>query len=280
MIEISHSSPQPPGEMGGVGLFDSGVGGLSVWQAVRQALPAHNLTYFADQKYCPYGPRPREEIRALSARITALFIARRCAVIVVACNTASAAALYYLRDAFPDIRFVGMEPAVKPAASRTRSGKIAVLATQGTLEGDLFTHTRDSIARGIQVTTVYPQDWVVRVERGEQDSEATLQSVRRVIEPLLEDGVDEIALGCTHYPFLAPVIVRVAAGRASVLDPSEAVARETVRHVRELDVPPSSSPTRVFYTSGDPDAFARVMEKLLEIRGQRVKHADPPLHHD
>lgn len=258
--------------MSKIGLFDSGVGGLSVLRGVSRALPSHALVYFADQKYCPYGPRPQKEIRALSKRIVEFLVSENCRVIVVACNTASAAALYYLRETFPDVSFVGMEPAVKPAASATRSGKIAVLATRGTLEGELFANTRAEYANGIEVLTVYPRDWVARVERGEVDSFETFESVRAVIEPLLDAGVDEIALGCTHYPFLAPLIAKIAKGRATVLDPGDAVARQTARVSATRIVRSDAAP--LFFTSADPREFKRVLEKLLPLRETVVFHSD------
>ncbi len=253
-----------------IGLFDSGVGGLSVWRAVARTLPQHNLVYFADQKFCPYGPRPQNEIRALSKRVVEFLITQNCDIIVVACNTASAAALYYVREQFPHIVFVGMEPAVKPAARATRSGRIAVLATPGTFAGDLFSNTRDEHARDVQVLTVYPPDWVTRVERGEIDSPAAFASVHKVVEPLLAQGVDEIVLGCTHYPFLAPLIEKIAHGRATVIDPSNAVAAQTALRVQERALPMTDSPTYHFYTSGDADAFALVLKKLLEVENVRV----------
>lgn len=249
-----------------IGLFDSGVGGLSVFRAVARELPAHDLVYFADQKYCPYGPRPQKEIRALSKRIVEFLIAEHCSIIVIACNTASAAALYYLRETFPHIAFVGMEPAVKPAASATRSGKIAVLATQGTFAGELFSNTRDEYARNVQVLTVYPSDWVARVERGEIDSSETFASVQNVIEPLLAQGVDEIVLGCTHYPFLAPLIENIARGRAHALDPSDAVAAQTALLAQKKSPPPTTASGQyTFFTSGDAAAFSGVVEKLIGV---------------
>ncbi len=255
-----------------IGLFDSGVGGLSVFRAAARELPTHALVYFADQKYCPYGPRPQDEIRALSTRIVEFLIQQTCGVIVVACNTASAAALYFLRETFPHIAFVGMEPAVKPAANATRSGKIAILATRGTLQGELFHRTRNEFAREVEVLTVYPSDWVARVERGEMDSPETFASVQRVIEPLLAQGVDEIALGCTHYPFLQPVIEKIAQGRAAVIDPSDAVAKQTARILATIEVSqaPKVLGTRTFYTSGNADEFARVLKILLPAANARV----------
>lgn len=257
-----------------IGLFDSGVGGLSVLRAIARELPHHSLVYFADQKYCPYGPRSADEIRALSERITRFLAAQSCRVVVVACNTASAAALYPLRASFPDTMIVGMEPAVKPAASATRTGKVAVLATQGTFAGELYTRTRDEFARDVEVLTVYPTDWVERVERGEIDSEETLASVRRVVEPLLDAGVDEIALGCTHYPFLVPLIEVVTQGHATIVDPSDAVARQTARVLAELGLEQDMHKSAIFYTSGDVGSFARVLEKLTGYEHTRVFHSD------
>lgn len=274
--DSSPSTPSPQVQLrnlkrgGEIGLFDSGVGGLSVMRAVARELPEHDLVYFADQKYVPYGPRAPQEIRALSARITKFLIQQNCRVIVVACNTASAAALYFLRETFSEITFIGMEPAVKPAASATRSGKIAVLATRGTLEGELFLNTRDEFAREIELQTVYPSDWVARVERGDIDSPETFASVRAVIEPLLDVGVDEIALGCTHYPFLAPLIEKIAQGRATIFDPSDAVARQTARVAHELALEKSPIATRSFFTSGDVNEFTRVLQKLLATKPTQI----------
>jgi glutamate racemase len=267
--QASLSSPTLPESntsdaTGKIGLFDSGVGGLSVLSALTRVLPNTDLVYFADQKYCPYGARDPQEIRARSQRIVEFLLAQNCRVIVVACNTASAAALYHLRATFPDIPFIGMEPAVKPAAYATHSRQVAVLATKGTLEGELFAHTRDAHAREVQVHTVYPEDWVERVERGEIDSPETEAKVRRVIEPLLEAGVDEIALGCTHYPFLSPLIEKIAQGRVTILDPSDAVAKQTANIIASQNLAVSKQGTSLFYTSGEPKEFARVLHKLID----------------
>lgn len=248
-----------------IGMFDSGVGGLAVWRAVARKLPQYDLVYFADQKYCPYGPRPPQEIRALSKRIVEFLITKNCGVIVVACNTASAAALQYLRESFPHIPFIGMEPAVKPAARATRTGKVAVLATRGTFDGELFVRTRDEHARDIEVLTVYPADWVARVERGEIDSSGTYLSVQTVIEPLLAQGVDEIVLGCTHYLFLAPLIERIAQGRATLWDPGDAVAAQTAVIAQRTLLPQDHDPQYTFYTSGDAAAFSALLKALIHV---------------
>ncbi len=258
-------SPSSP-----LGFFDSGVGGLSVLRVVQRELPHEDLIYFADQKFCPYGPRPAEEIRALSRRIVEFLLAQNCKAIVVACNTASAAALEHLREAFPHIPFIGMEPAVKPAAQSSHTRTIGVLATKGTFQGQLFQRTREQHANGVEVLTVYPPDWVERVERGEIDSPETEASVRKVLQPLLEARADELELGCTHYPFLTPLIQKIAGDRVNVIDPSEAVARQTLRVLRERELlnPQTREGTRVYYTSGDMAGLARVLRKLLGETGE------------
>ncbi len=259
------ASPSSP-----LGFFDSGVGGLSVQRVVQRELPHEDLIYFADQKYCPYGPRPAEEIRALSQRVVEFLLAQNCKAIVVACNTASAAALEHLRETWPRLPFIGMEPAVKPAARDSHTRTIGVLATRGTFQGQLFQRTRERHASEVEVLTVYPPDWVDRVERGEIDSPETEASVRQVLQPLLEAHADELALGCTHYPFLTPLIQKIAGDRVNVIDPSEAVARQTLRVLRArgwLNAQTREG-TRIYYTSGDVAAFARVVEKLLGDTGE------------
>ncbi len=253
-----------------IGLFDSGVGGLSVLRAVRRELPHEDLIYCADQKFCPYGPRPPAEIRTLSRRVVEFLLERGSKAVVVACNTASAAALDYLRQTFREIPFVGMEPAIKPAAQNSSTRKIGVLATAGTLQGELFQRTRAAYAGEVQVLVQYPADWVERVERGDVDSPETEASVRQALQPMLEAGADEIALGCTHYPFLTPLIEKIAGRRVSILDPSDAVARQAARVLRErglLNSHPGEGRC-TYYTSGDPSAFSRVLEKLL---GEKVE---------
>lgn len=261
----------------GVGLFDSGVGGLTVLRAVRRELPHEDLIYCADQKFCPYGPRPAAEIRALSRRVVEFLLAQDCKAVVVACNTASAAALDFLRQGFPEIPFVGMEPAIKPAAQNSNTRKIGVLATTGTLQGELFRRTRAAYAGDVQVLVQYPPDWVERVERGDIDSPETEASVRQALQPMLEAGVDEIALGCTHYPFLTPVIQEIVGTRVSILDPSDAVARQTARVLRDRGLlnPRPGEGERTYYTSGDPSAFSQVLEKLSGERAV-ARHFDKP----
>ncbi len=209
-----------------IGVYDSGMGGLTVWRALREALPGESLVYLGDGKNCPYGSRPREEVRRLADEAVAALAAEGCKMVVVACNTATAAAIDFLRRKYAPMPIVGMEPAVKPACLHTRSGVVGVLATERSLDGELFRRTAARYAAGVKVVAAAGTGFVELVER---DLEATPEAeacVRRVLEPILGQGADQIVLGCTHYPFLLPVIERVAAGSgAAIVDPSPAVAR-------------------------------------------------------
>ena len=255
--------------MNRIGLFDSGVGGLTIWREVVRVLPHHDLVYFADQAHCPFGSRSPEEIRLLSQRATELLLTHGTQLIVVACNTASAAALDHLRSTFPQIPIVGMEPAIKPAIAESRTRKIGVLATPGTFSGALFARTS---ARFSDDATIIPQTvkgLVEKIERGEIGSAETEQLLRRSIEPLIEAGVDEIVLGCTHYPFVAPLIRQIVGDHIALVDPSAAVAAQVARVVdaRGWRTDSHHSARYRFLTSGDPQAFARIMEKLIGYRG-------------
>ena len=212
-----------------VGFFDSGRGGLCILDAFRRLCPRAETEYIADSRHCPYGNRPPAEIRRLSDACVRRLIARGCGMIVVACNTATAAAIDFLRAKYPGVPFVGIEPAVKPAALRSKSGVIAVLATAGTFSGRLYNETRERCAKGVTVIAAIADEFVGLVERGETGGAKVEAVVRAKIEPLLKAGADKIVLGCTHFPHLRGAIEKVVAGRAEVIDPSEAVARQAKR---------------------------------------------------
>ena len=209
-----------------VGFFDSGVGGKCVLDAFRRLCPDEETVYVADTAHCPYGNRPREEIVRLSEECVRKLLDRGCKMIVVACNTATAAAIDVLRANHPEVPFVGMEPALKPAVQTTRSGVVGVLATAGTFRGRLYNATKARFAMGVSVLSTVADEFVTLVERGETAGVEVEKVVRARVEPLLEAGADRIVLGCTHFPHLKPVIERVCAGRAEVLDASDAVARQ------------------------------------------------------
>ena len=212
-----------------VGFFDSGVGGMCILDAFRRLCPAESTVYIADSANCPYGNRPAEEIVRLSEANVEELLSCGCKAVVVACNTATAAAIDHLRRKYADVPFVGLEPAVKPAALRSRTGVVGVLATEGTFGGRLYNETKEKFARDVVVIATVADEFVTLVERGETSGPAAEAAVRARLTPLIDAGCDMIVLGCTHFPHLRPLMEKVAAGRAAILDPSDAVARQARR---------------------------------------------------
>ncbi|NCP87034.1 MAG: glutamate racemase [Anaerolineae bacterium CG_4_9_14_3_um_filter_57_17] len=252
-----------------IGIFDSGVGGLSVWRAIRQQLPNEALIYFADQGHVPYGARPLAEIRHFSEQITRFLLARQAKLIVVACNTASAAALAHLRQTFSQIAFVGMEPAVKPAAEQTASGVVGVLATPATFQGALYASVVERFASGVTVLQDTCPGLVTQIERGNLAGDETRQILEKALTPMLSRGADTVVLGCTHYPFVIPLIREIGGEALRVIDPAPAVARQIQRVLasRRLEAEASSPPQFTFYTSGSPAAFDAFLSLLLGETG-------------
>lgn len=254
-------------EQATVGVFDSGVGGLSVVRELMTQLPWQPLLYLADQAHAPYGERSLAEIRTLARGITRYLLNAGARVIVIACNTASAAALHFLRQEFSGIPFVGMEPAVKPAAERTRSRHVGVLATQATFQGELFASLVERFGAEVTVHTQVCAAWVPLVEAGELAGAAARQAVAECIAPLLAQGVDELVLGCTHYPFLRVLIEEIAGPQVEIIDPAPAVARQTVRVLSQSGwlAPQEAAPQHRFCTTGDPRRFRRALRHLLGL---------------
>ncbi|PWH18054.1 MAG: glutamate racemase [Anaerolineae bacterium] len=254
---------------GAIGIFDSGVGGLSVLREVRAQLPNEALMYFADQAHVPYGPRPLEEVRAFSEEITRFLLEQGAKLVVVACNTASAAALHYLRGKFPHVPFVGMEPAVKPAAEQTKSGVVGVLATPATFQGALYASVVERFAQGVTVLQDTCPGLVGQIERGALEAAETRAILEKALYPMLERGIDTVVLGCTHYPFVIPLIRQIVGETARVIDPAPAVARQVKRVLEAVEATRLSSesvPIR-YYTSGAPASFDAVLSVLGMERG-------------
>lgn len=247
-----------------IGVLDSGVGGLSILREIRRQLPAEDVIYFADQGHVPYGPRPLAEIRAFTHAITRFFLQHGVKAVVVACNAASAASLHALRESFPDVPFVGMEPAVKPAALNSRSGVIGVLTTKATNQGELFASVIDRFAAGVRVETQVCPEFVALVEGGEFESAAAYEAVGAALAPLLAAGADQLVLGCTHFPFLAPAIAAAAGPDVAIVDPSAAVARQTGRVIDACRSAPGHAGAVRYYTSGDPAAFLALAGRLVD----------------
>ena len=215
-----------------VGVFDSGVGGLSVLRSIRDLLPHENLIYVADSAHLPYGEKSRDFVEHRAVAISQFLVSQGVKAIVVACNTATSAAITALRQRF-ELPIVGVEPALKPAVEKTRCGVVGVLATSGTLHGEKFHQLYERFATRVEVLMQSCPGLVEQVESGELSSARTRALVKRYVAPLLEHGADTLVLGCTHYPFLTPVIQEVAGTSVSVIDPSPAVARELQRRLAE-----------------------------------------------
>jgi len=249
-----------------IGIMDSGVGGLSVLRHIWDLLPTENLVYFADQEHVPYGPRPADEIRQYSKAITLFLLDQEAKVVVVACNTASASSLNFLRKTFPQVPFVGMEPAVKPGAERSTEGKIGILATAGTFGSRRYASLMARYAQGVFVYEDPCPGLVEQIEAGELASLETEQILWRALEPMLAAGVDTIILGCTHYPFVLPLIQQLAGPGVSVIDPAPAVARQVKRVLqgRSLLAQTAEAGTLRVYTTGDPVSLEQTGYQLLE----------------
>lgn len=211
-----------------IGVYDSGEGGKSVLKELVAQMPQEDFIYFADTANCPYGPKAPEFIMERAFRISDFLIGKGCEMIVVACNTATAAAIDSLRARY-DIPFVGMEPALKPAALRSRSGVVGVLATAGTFKGKLYLNTLSNFSGEVRVIEKVGEGLVETVEKGILDGPQVEALIHKCIDPMLEQGADHIVLGCTHYPFLQPVIERIAGEGVTVINPAPAVARQAKR---------------------------------------------------
>lgn len=242
-----------------IGVFDSGVGGLGVLSHLRRLAPSVDLVYVADHSHAPYGPKTLAEVAARSEAIAGWLIEQGCDVVTIACNTASAAALHRLRATYPGTLFVGMEPAIKPAAATTGTGNVGVVATAATFQGELFASVMERYGSEVEVVTAACPTWVDLVETGRTDGPDTEFQVRRCLEPMLRAGVDVIVLACTHYPALIPVIARVMGPGVEIIDPAPAVARQAAR----LGGPKGAGSGRTrLVSTADPAALATAMDRL------------------
>ena len=215
------------------GFFDSGFGGMCILEAFLRLCPDEPFVYVADNGNCPYGNKPQADIIAISDRLTRELVeTHKCGIVVVACNTATAQAIDFLRRKYPQTKFVGLEPAIKPAAQGSKSGVVGVLATRGTFKGRLYRETSARFAGGVKVITQTADEWVDLVERNVTDGEEAERKVREKVEPLIAAGADKLVLGCTHFPHIKKLIESAAAGRAEVVDPSEAVAKQIRRMMK------------------------------------------------
>ena len=252
-----------------VAVFDSGVGGLSVLRHIRSLLPKESIIYIADQMHVPYGPRTQQELIQLSRAITRFLLSQQAKMVVVACNTATAAALKDLREQFPEIPFVGMEPAVKPAAQQTKSGKVGVLATVQTLSSERYASLMHRFASHVQVLENPCVGLVDKIEAGEIAVNGTESLLRSCLDPMLASGVDTVVLGCTHYPFVLPLIEAIVGTAVTIIDPAPAVARQTARIVQKhnLETTATTPPTIRMMTTGPVSVFEKQLAHLIGYEG-------------
>ena len=269
--------PQPDAP---IGIFDSGVGGLSVWRQVVHHLPAESVLYLADQAHVPYGNRSAAEIQHFCLAVADELVLQGCKALVVACNTASAVALQPLRLRYPDLPIFGLEPAVKPAVALTRSGVVGVMATPATFQGQLYRATVGRHASDVQVVEQVCIGLADLVEQGQLEGDDCDHTLRRFLEPMLAAGADTIVLGCTHYPFVIEAIRRLVGPSLAVLDPAPAVARHLgeVLRQRGLAQPSDGRPaSHRFFTTGDPPAFDRAVARLVgaDCRSASLRWQEP-----
>jgi glutamate racemase len=236
-------------------------------------MPEESILYFGDQAHVPYGSRSMEQIQTFSEAITRFLVAQGAKIIVVACNTASAAALKYLREKFSDVPFVGMEPAVKPAAEHTQTGKVGVLATPATFQGALYASVVERFANGVELFQDTCPGLVQQIEKGNLSGEETRHILESALQPMLKKNIDTVVLGCTHYPFVIPLIQQIVGQGVRVIDPAPAVAKQAARllEAQGMRDKPGSKGYVKFCTSGDPGELKSLLPMLLGESGEVQK---------
>lgn len=254
-----------------IGIFDSGVGGTSIWKEIHKMLPAEDTLYLADSANAPYGEKSKEEILRLSIKNTEFLLGRRSKIIVVACNTATTNAIDYLRANY-DVPFIGIEPAIKPAALQTKTKKVGVLATKGTLSSSLFHNTSKLFAEGITVLEQEGRGLVELIEAGKVQSEEMRAVLEEILHPMLAQRIDCLVLGCTHYPYLLPVLKELLPENITIIDSGEAVARQTKAVLEKNDLlrTDGNTQTSVFYSNKDIE----VLKSLVDCPDAQVSHLD------
>lgn len=256
-----------------IGIFDSGIGGLTVTAAIRQALPTERLLYFGDNAHVPYGQRSLDEVRGFSHAIVDALINAGCKLIVIACNTASAAALASVRAAHPGFPFVGMEPAVKPAVEHTSTGTVGVIATTATFQSELYASIVERFAGDVEVLHQPCPGLVKQIEAGETSSPTTEAMLRGWLQPMLDRHIDALVLGCTHYPLVRPLIERIVGPGVRIIDPAPAIARRVDHLLREHGLRSAAVLGGLqCWTSGEPAHFAHTLTQL-GMGGTEVRQA-------
>ena len=261
------------GSQAPIGAFDSGIGGLSVLRAIQQRLPGEDFIYIGDQANVPYGPKGLAEVRRLSEGIVRFLMGQRAKLIVIPCNTASAAALHSLRRQNPGYPFVGMEPAVKPAAEHTETGVVGVLATPTTFEGELYASVVERFGRDVTILQDTCPGLVNEIEAGRAEGPEARRILEGALKPMLAKGLDTVVLGCTHYPFAFETIREIVGEMVRMVNPAPAIARRVEQLLDEMDLknPRSNGGQTRYLTSGDPEAMKIRLKELLGERSEVEK---------
>ena len=249
-----------------IGIFDSGVGGTSIFKEIKALLPYENTIYLADSKNAPYGNKSKDEIIALSIKNTELLLKKKCKLIVVACNTATTNAIKTLRANY-DIPFIGIEPAIKPAALNTKTKAVGILATKGTLSSELFHQTTDLYSKNIKVIEQVGEGIVPLIENGKVNSEEMKELLKTYINPMLKADIDYLVLGCTHYPYLIPLLLEMLPNSVKIIDSGEAVAKQTKavlenKELLNLNTIPSKND---FFTNGNPEVMTSLLDGIYNV---------------
>ncbi len=247
-----------------IGIFDSGVGGLGVLREIRKHLPHESIHYFADSRNCPYGSKTKEDALSLSRKNIEFLLRQNCKLIVIACNTVTAVAIKSFRSEYK-IPFVGMEPALKPAALQTKTKKIGILATESTLNSKRFKHTFEQYAKGMEVFVQPGYGLVELVEQRTQNSDHAQRLLTQYLLPMMEKGVDTLVLGCTHYPFLMEMITKITKNRVTIIDPADAVANQTKKLLIQFNlVSNNPHPLFHFFTTGNKKIAKRFIDHAIK----------------
>ncbi|MFD2568602.1 glutamate racemase [Pseudotenacibaculum haliotis] len=254
-----------------IGLFDSGIGGTSIWKEISELMPYEHTLYLADSKNAPYGQRSKEEILELSIKNTEFLLNRNAKIIVVACNTATTNAINYLRQTY-DVPFIGIEPAIKPAGLVTQTKTIGILATKGTLNSELFESTSGKIDPEVTILEQVGEGLVDLIENGQIDSTEMETLLQRYLQPMLQENIDALVLGCTHYPYLIPKIKTIVGDQIQIIDSGLAVARQTKNILQQNNLLQTEQtiPKHQFYINKD----ASVLHRLLENFQAKVEEKD------
>ena len=249
-----------------IGIFDSGVGGTSIWKEIYTLMPNENTIYLADSANAPYGNKDKEAITQLSIKNTEYLLNKNCKLIVVACNTATTNAIYTLREKY-NVPFIGIEPAIKPAALNSKTKSIGILATKGTLSSELFHNTTNLYAHGQCVIEQIGEGLVELIEAGKINAPETKALLKSYLKPMLDANIDYLVLGCTHYPYLIPLLLNLLPNHVKIIDSGLAVAKQTKAVLERHDLlnAQTASSKNLFYTNGNPEVLKDLLGSKFDV---------------